>query len=56
LSPTFPRSIESLWSLDTVYIAVKIVLEQHNYNFDALVYGCDTIAVGAMRAVKESGA
>lgn len=47
--------IEASWSTESGYAAVASLLKERGMPFDALVCGCDTIAIGAMRAVKEYG-
>jgi len=46
--------VEAPWSVEGAYPVAQALLRQ-GLEMDALVCGCDTIAIGAMRAAKEQG-
>lgn len=46
--------VEAPWSVEGAYPIAQVLLRQ-GLEMDALVCGCDTIAIGAMRAAKERG-
>jgi DNA-binding LacI/PurR family transcriptional regulator len=46
---------ECAWSIEAAYATALPFLREEGRDIDALVCGCDTIAVGAMRAARECG-
>jgi DNA-binding LacI/PurR family transcriptional regulator len=47
--------VECPWSTEEAYPRARALLLERRSEIDALVCGCDTIAIGAMRAAKECG-
>ena len=47
--------IESSWAAEDAYAASLAFFQENRQAIDALVCGCDTIAIGVMRAAKECG-
>lgn len=47
--------VEAPWSTEGAYAAAIPFLRRHGRAIDALVCGCDTMAIGAMRAARDCG-
>lgn len=47
--------VRSPWTTEGAYPLARELLAAHGKRLDALVCACDTIAIGAMRAAKDSG-
>jgi DNA-binding LacI/PurR family transcriptional regulator len=47
--------VHTPWTAEGAYLRALELLAAHAASVDALVCGCDTIAIGAMRAAKECG-